>query len=64
MYCCISRIKSSNQLNKIEEYEWDIVVALQNMLHVFYDATIFLSSCYYPTITQVGMQVHLIQSFL
>lgn len=55
IYCCIlllriiidtyivafNALNSRNQLEKIEEYEWVIVVALQNIFQVFYEGTFF-----------------------
>ena len=55
---------SSGSTYEISEDEWTIICKLNKMLQVFYDTTMLLSGCYYPTITLAALQILNIQKFL
>ena len=52
---------SSGSTYGITEDEWTVICNLNEMLQVFYDATMLLSGCYYPTITLAALQILNIQ---
>ena len=52
---------SSGSAYGITEDEWTVICKLNEMLQVFYDATMLLSGCYYPTITLAALQILNIQ---
>ena len=54
---------SSGSTYGITEDEWTVICNLNEMLQVFYDATMLLSGCYYPTITLAALQILNIQKF-